>query len=1673
MDDVTDGGPRLRISVLGALRASWDRRELRLGGPKERAVLAVLAGRAGRSVPVAEIVAGVWGSQPPRTAEKTLQSYVMRLRRALRAAGAAAEGVLCTDAVGYRLAVPAEAVDALCFERLMERARRERASDPGLAAESYRAALALWRGPAYAGLVDAPWLQGEADRLDELRLVCVEERLGAELDAGGGDELVAEIEPLVGEHPLRERLWEALLLALYRAGRQAEALAAYRRARALLAEELAVEPGPGLRGLQAQILAHDPALAGEGPLLLGLPAGLAVAVPPLVGRQAELAWLASAWERAARGGGQVVVLDGGHGLGKTRLLAEFARDRWSAGSTVLYTAAPADGGAYLVVDQLAAALGESGDEARVVERGLSRLPAGPALVLVDDVHRAAVDGLRQLGELTRGATRPLLIVLAGDVERASPPVAAAIRRLEPDGSHTRRLPPLDEQAVEAVAAEYVDPAAADQVADLEKAVAGAGGVPLAVHQAAEAWAREQAIRRVAVAGDLVAMERAGLRAAHSRLVSGVLTLTRVHPGAQHGHTSAAEACPYPGLAAFDVGDAEIFVGRERAVAELAARLAGARVVVLVGPSGSGKSSLLRAGLMPALRAGALPGSQHWTITVSTPSQEQPVADEAAGGATRLTVVDQFEEIFAGGCSRLQRSGYVDRLLAGTDVLVLAVRAEYYGQLSQLPALAEYIADSTVLLGPMRDDEVRRAVVVPAQLTGVDPEPALVEQVVADVSGQPAALPLLSVALRQVWQRRWAGRLRLVDYQAVGGVRTAIATLADQALATLSEPEQRMARRILLRLADTDEQGLLVRRRATRAELPASADAVRALSVLVDTRLVTADQDTVEVTHEALLREWPRLRGWLDEDAHGRRLRRRLTPAALDWLAGGREPADLYRGARLAAAEEWAGQHPDDLNDAEREFLAASRQAADREAAELRARLAERSRTLRRTRLLLAAIAAVTAAAVAAGSAAVLQSRRAAHQALVADARRLGAQALVDPDLARALLLAREGVRLDDTVETRSNLLAALQRAPQAIGILSAGNRPQSVAVSPDGRLVASGDNAGTLRWWDTATLRPRGQLRTRPGSFFAVAFLPDGRLAAVENSPTRPPVDVLVVDPASGRTIHAPSAVLPAGNRAHVLCLAADRRGAVVVPVAGGLLIWRPGVQTTRLLRTPAPALCVAAAARTPTLAAKLNNGDVIAIDEATGAVRPITRTPGIPPLAISPDGRTIATLTGPDQFASPTGETGVALWTVGGRLLRTLARQSTTILRMVFSHDGTRLVTASDDYTATVWDVATGARSTILRGHSSRIIGAAFAPGDQSVWTAGFDNAVIHWDLTGAGTLAPLVRLPLKPPEVYWSTGSADRRYMAVTSYAGQVLVWDAVAHRIAGGPWLDHPARGDAAIVRGASVSVTGLVASTGEDHLLVIRRLSDGRRVSRSLLHRGELPDVTFSPDGSLLAVSAGDRRTELIDPVTGETRVPLSVGFVPSEVGFSPDGRRLAVASWDASAVAIYDTHSGQLVRRLDTGTPAVEVTYSPDGRLIATGSNDGHLRLWRADTGVPLGPPMSGHGADVLSLAFSSDGRTLASAGDGTVSLWDVASGRRIGTPLTDTSGTPPAFGFNFVTFDPTGRTVQVVDASATLRRWNVNPADWAARACQVANRQLTRDEWAAALPNRPYRAVCP
>ena len=489
-------------------------------------------------------------------------------------------------------------------------------------------------------------------------------------------------------------------------------------------------------------------------------------------------------------------------------------------------------------------------------------------------------------------------------------------------------------------------------------------------------------------------------------------------------------------------DAEYYFGRERLVAELVARVVGAGFLGIVGPSGSGKSSVLRAGLLPALAGGVLPGSEGWRRLLLRPGErpldelrrvlvsgaEDPLAealDALPANERLLLAVDQLEELFTACRSDAERAAFAATLARaaadreGRALVVVALRADFYGRFAAYPGLAELLGANHVLVGPMQASELRRAVELPAGRVGLRVEPELADALIDDVEGEPGALPLLSTALLELWQKREDDKLTLASYRESGGVHGAVARLAEGTYGRIPDERRPIVRALMLRLVGEDEGDAPVRRRAPLAELDLERDrwVADVLATLADSRLVTVGEGSVEVAHEALLREWPRLREWIEEDTEGRRLRRQITQAATEWDAAGRDQGELYRGARLAAALDWSTDHAFELNELEREFVTESREVSEREAKRAR-------RTNRRLRVLLAGVAVLFVAALAGGIYAVNQRGEARDAETAQLAQRLGAQALVEDDLDRSLLLARQAVAIDGSPQTRSYLLSS-------------------------------------------------------------------------------------------------------------------------------------------------------------------------------------------------------------------------------------------------------------------------------------------------------------------------------------------------------------------------------------------------------------------------------------------------------------------------------------------------------------------------------------------------------------------------------------------------------------------------------------------------------------------------
>jgi len=1537
--------------------------------------------------------------------------------------------VVVTRSPGYQVEIDADLVDAERFRSLARKGQRALAE--GRAAEAgrtLRAGLSLWRGQAY-GEFRAPFALLERTSLEELRLAALSDRIAADLAEGGGAELVPELEVLVAQHPLRERLWGALMLSLYRAGRQGDALGAFRRAQAVLAGELGVDPGPELRSLEALLLAQDDRL------LLVPPTGAAevAADGELPGRTAELAALVLAHGRSERGAVVRVLVVGLPGIGKTRLLAD-----------------------------LADAVGTPGDR--------------PASVrVVEDLHRLPADQLAAELEAVRRIPPPRLVIATC--------VWAAL------GEHAQRLVsecfdervelgPLPPAGVERILRLYLPPDQADEAATSPEVLA-AGGVPAAVHAAAARLAERQACALLDTAVADVDDPARQLAASRVRLREGVDELQRLRTLARSHGAAPAHVCPYKGLAHFDVADAPFYVGRERLVATLAARLVESSVVCVVGPSGSGKSSLLRAGLVAGLSAGLLPGSDRWQTVVTTPTR--PLPDLLPGAARTLFVVDQLEELFT-ALTPDDAAPFMSAMAAALDrpdvSVAVAVRADYLGRLAEHPGTGQRLAAGIVLVGEMDAAELTRAVELPALAAGLTVQPELVEALVDEVVGRAGALPLLSTGLLALWEHRTGPRLTLEGHLRLGGVGTAVARMGESAWATLGLQEQATARRMLLRLAEVDAAGQPVRRRVPRDEL-APADDERAgavLDVLVGERLLTAAQEHVEVAHEALLREWPRLRTWLDEDDAGRRLRRHLVPAAAEWHRSGRSSDELLRGPRLAAALDWAADHPADLTGTESAFLAASREAQDAEAVRRRRSV----RRLRTVAVSLGLLLMVTAGAVVV---AVDRQDDAARSALQADVRALRASALTDVRLDRALLYAAQAHRLDPSPETRDVLLRTALGSPAVTALLPAEQSVVGVAEAEGGQTIAGLGFEDTLYLWDAVT-RER---TTVP----VVVF---GR--SMDVSPDGQQLSVVGVQPSADFTQGVETDL-------HLVDLRSDPPSVRVVPRPDGV----EGPLRARF-------------ATDGTLVTLDFYGVARLVDARSGEVvrtfTPAADFSDLQVLDLSPDRRFAAMSdefgaspvsvfevnTGRLVWSSPAAEGSMASVGPEGRVLVLAAAEGTVevvdlasgertplesvpargLIEAVWAPDGSTFTGIGPDGEVVVWDATSLEPVTTVRGHRGTVADVVYSADGRSLHTAGLDGSVLSWDLAGDDSLVRTVGRPFPRDEVASQTVSADGSVAAASLPGGVLRLVDVET--------------GTTTDVRGAFGPQGGIVSTDPRGrHIAALdfpTEPADGPMVSTVRVvdtESGEvLPwsaevevrysfDAKPTPDGEGLLLST-DRGTRLLDIRTGTPRTQL---YAPaagvSEATSAPDGRTVALSLTDGTLEVVDLTDSRRLAvldpRPVATSSPngfaPSPLTFSPDGRWLAAGSNSGRVAIWGTRTWELLDREIAVPGGfGVGGIAFSADSRSVVVAAAGTVGLWDLQGDSRGAVLDVDRLGGGSTVSAGF---GGQGDLVFLSDGSS-VRSWSITPERLVAHACRVAGRDLTRAEWAEVLPDRPYGSTC-
>ncbi|MGH3869172.1 MAG: helix-turn-helix domain-containing protein [Pseudonocardiaceae bacterium] len=1218
----------------------------------------------------------------------------------------------------------------------------------------------------------------------------------------------------------------------------------------------------------------------------------------------------------------------------------------------------------------------------------------------------------------------------------------------------------------------------------------------------------------------------------------------------------AGVCPYPGLAAFGPAQAQWFFGRHQAISDLVSqlddRLAGGGLLAVVAPSGAGKSSLLAAGLIPALVRGGLPGSRAWPVVATTPGThplatlvarvaertgvEQAAVEQAgdpdgfvaflteavaactgkpretSSSARVVLIVDQFEEIFTECRTESERQVFVAALGAAARsavaLVVLGVRADFYGPCLAYPVLLTAL-QGPVALGPMSAEQLRAVITRPAQAEGLGLEPGLVELLLRDLGVaedagvdaagyDPGALPLLAHALRTTWQQGKGQTLTVAGYRRTGGIRQALATTAERAYTRLSPAERQIARQVLLRLVNVSDQDVSgdTRRRLSRARLvetlplPGSAEVLdtvleafgRARLLTFDTAS-TLDTDSVEITHEALLRSWPRLRQWIDTDRAGNLIRQELDAAAAGWDREGRDTAGLYRGARLATARTWATSTTQsaDLSPVASAFLAASTQQ-EHHAARLR----------RAVLVVLSVLALVVSGAV---GVALHQSVAAQRERDTALFNQITAQAdrLRGTDTSLAAQLDLTAYRMRPMTRDLYTALVTDANAALATPLNSPTNAIYTVVFSPDGRILATGGDDQAVRLWNVSAPThpvPVGSALTgHTKTVYAVAFSPDGHTLASGSADHRVRL-WNVADPAHPAPLGPPLT----GHTKTVLTVAFSPDGRTLATGSRD--------QTVRLWNVA-----------DPTHPAPL--GPPL-----------LGHTDDVRTVVFSPDGRTLATTGGDDQT--------VRLWNVAdpahpALLGSPLTGYTKAVFAVVFSPDGRTLATSGRDHMVRVWNVADPAHPTSLGpplpGHRDDVNAVAFSPDGRILASGSDDRTVRLWNMADPAHPVPL-GLPLTGhiSAIETVAFSPDGHTLAVGSHDHTALLWNIPAA----------PLTGHTNAVTAMAFSPDGhTLASGGADRTVRLWNMTDlAHPVSLGsplIGHTNDVTAVAFSPDGRTLA-SGGDRTVRLWNVTDSAHPVslgPVLTGYTDSvtAVAFSPDGHTLAtgegqmVRLWNVAdpahpislgppltghTKAVYavvfspdgrtlaSAGGDQMVRLWNVADPArpaplglpltghtnivYALAFSPDGHTLASGSNDTTVQLWDvADPARPaaLGPPLIGHTNSVHAVAFSPDGHTLASGGyDETVRLWEVtdpAHPMALGQPLTGHTGWVYA-----VAFSPDGRTLASGGEDRTIRLWGTDVDQAIQRICAFTANTLTPATWQQYVsPDVPYHSPCP
>lgn len=1863
-------GSPVQFRVLGPLRVLADNRELQLGGPKQRSVLALLLASANRPVSIDRLIDGVWGADPPEGGRHTVQAYVSSLR---------SDHGLTVERVGdaYRLVVEPTDLDVARFEALLDEARRLRATEPARASDLLVQALGEWQGRPYADLPQQEVFQSEITRLDELRLAALEERVEADLTVGRHAAVVGELEVLTREHPFRERLYALLMLALYRSGRQAEALRSYQRLREVLSEELGIDPSQSLQELENQILRQDPALesplttertenvallftdfeastalweaqpaamndlisehdrvlneivdaqggrvfkqVGDGALVAFPTVGQAVAVAEgmqrqLLGRVSSMRmgidigvveargddYFGSPLNRCARllaaaHGGQVLLSDeaasqlsservrdlGEHrlkGVGRPmkvfQLLADGLRsdfpelrvaatdhrlERSGFGRTirgfelreligegdfgVVYRAYQASVGREVAIKvirpeyanrpvfvrrfeaeaRLVAQLEHphivslydywrDPDGAYLVMRylrggslrtALARGPWNPpaALALLDQIGSALAYAHRQ-GVVHRDL-KPGNVLLDEEGRAYLTDFGIATRRPDAVGSPVTTslayIPPeeLRGEPITARTDIYSLGVLALELLTGHRPIAGHSLPSIRELRSDLSPALDEVVTRATADRPAQRFEQVEDFLRALRQAAGI-DVVGAAESAIDATSSKPLRNPYKGLRAFQETDAPDFFGRDALIDRLMEAVRSHRLVVVVGPSGSGKSSVVRAGLLPALRAGASPGSSDWLVAEMFPGthpfeeletallrvavhRPERMIDELTAddrGLLRvvkqilpnddtelLLVIDQFEELFSMVANEDVRRLFLDSLVAlctdgrGRARVVATLRADFFHRPLDFSDFGRLLEAGLVPLTPLDSDGLALSISRPARSVGLELEPGLVSTIVSDVSGQPGGLPLMQHALTELFQRRRDGVLTIEGYRATGGVLGALGRRAEELYESLTESGQTAARQLFLRLVTVDEQADDTRRRVRQSELRSLDIDQSALDEAIGQfgahRLLSFDRDpitrsaTVEVAHEALLREWQRLRSWIDERREDLVLHRRLGASIQEWRDSNEDHAYLLEGGRLEQFETWARDTEMALSADENRFLAESRAAHS----------AAAQRRRRRRRGILAGFGAAAVISLVLAGVAYTNQQRAQSETRSATARELAGSAndSLEEDPERSILLALEAVETTRSAGEAAlpEAISALQQAVQTSRLMArfpgAGSR---LAVTANGRwllAVPFGQPDATVR--DAFTGEKVATLQGPGGAAIDVGVGPEG-LAAISYDTTALPGHpaVIVWDLESGARMGELSGPPDVYERP---TFSPDGGLLAVTGLETGLAVFDAKTGDSVLSVDTGGAFVFDGAAL---LVANQPAMRVEWFDLGTGEKVDQLETPGFQPqiLALEPGGRRLAS----------TSQTSnrIEIWDLAART-QLLSTAAVSPYEPAWNTDGTSVAYWGNEGIIRLLDPDTGEELITLEGHTSGVSDGVFHPDGERLMSAAEDEEVRIWDITPGGPAVLGAVRVLSGEPGNWSF-STDGSELIATTDAGTVerIVLATGESREVSSEQFVLSLPPVYPVISEDWQTMASLVAVSDEEGGLVglegtVRNL-ETQEVLRNL------PPCTvptaLSSDGALLLLNAEkicvttqlltpppgtDLTSRIIEVATGDEI--LNLGDRAAAWGsFSPGGavggsKYLAVVTVEPPgndfALELYDMTTRDLVATLGGwSTPDGGVIgngFDVQGRYLAYGTGIGiakvyDLEILAADPDSEAALEVTAHKGLITSVAVSSDG-TLATAGfDSVYRLWDFPTG-----DLLVELEVERLAGFPSIGFSPDDSYLLYQDANGVFRKY--------------------------------------